>query len=387
MIKWNKTWRVAALVVATIIAALFSVRADAASAPLTTVVISLAENQTYVIPDHTSHLINTNPCQISNTSLTFPANPVDGQNLMISSAYNIMSINLNGNGHPVQGPEKISIRYESGVLYNYGAAVGWVSVLADSATHCNAKIMRTASALGAGGWQFRQPSSAYDLILDNNRMWLQCEAGGAAKAPSFAEFWCQNTIDVQSVARGNGVYATSGFYATIGNSSAPFGPGAPNDKQVEMRLVVTCRNLIAGTIWPGSLPGAGAWLQCKNGPFFIGDEVLGQRAMVDDSGNFALTHALANTSEYRTTASGGTVTIADNVSTAILAGGGAQTVLFPATPINGQELTFTLATAYTTITLDGNGKKLISGAAWGLTAGSFAKYKYRSANATWYRIG
>ena len=139
--------------------------------------------------------------------------------------------------------------------------------------------------------------------------------------------------------------------------------------------------------------GAAAWLTwgtthaTRRVPLYIGDLVGGLRAMFDVDGNFTLSYAYANASEYRTTQAGGSVTISSNVSTAILAGSGAQTVLLPVAPINGQELPITLETAYDQITLDGNGKTLIAGAALGVAAGSFARYRYRAANATWHRVG
>lgn len=313
---WSRTYRLAGWVGVALLMAILPVRAVDISGPRATVARSLAENQAYVIPDHTCHLINTNPCQISSTSLTVPGHPVDGQTLMISSFYNIQSLKLNGNGLPIKGNRKIAIRNESGVLYCYSAVVGWVPILSDPFTHCNDTAKSTAHAFGAdytaGGWWFNRPSVSWDFYLGSNRAWMQCTAGGTATTSNYLEFLCQNTLDVKSVAPGNGDFATSGFLATICNSSTNFGPGATNDKQVEAKLTVTGRNLRENSMWPGSLPGAAAWLQYQNGPFYMGDKVLGQRVMFDASGNFALTYAFANTSEYRTTASGGSVTIADN---------------------------------------------------------------------------
>jgi hypothetical protein len=80
-------------------------------------------------------------------------------------------------------------------------------------------------------------------------------------------------------------------------------------------------------------------------------------------------------------------TIPDFTDVAILAGSGTITLTFPATVYDGEELVITLETAYTAITLAGNGRTLVTGAALGVSAGSFARYRYRAANTTWHRVG
>lgn len=80
-------------------------------------------------------------------------------------------------------------------------------------------------------------------------------------------------------------------------------------------------------------------------------------------------------------------TVANNTDVQILAGSGTITVTLPATQYDGQEFVLAVETAYTAITMSGGARTLIAGAAIGVTAGSFARYRYNAATTTWHRVG
>lgn len=64
----------------------------------------------------------------------------------------------------------------------------------------------------------------------------------------------------------------------------------------------------------------------------------------------------------------------------------AGTVVFPASPVNQQELLIQSNYAVTTLTEDDNGKTIVGGAGT-IVADTVYRYKYDSTNETWYRIG
>lgn len=91
--------------------------------------------------------------------------------------------------------------------------------------------------------------------------------------------------------------------------------------------------------------------------------------------------------ELRSTATAA-FTLANGITDLILAGSGTVPVTLPSLPYDAQELTVTLETAYTAVSFVANtGQTLKAGVAMLVAAGSFASFRYRAANTTWYRIG
>lgn len=365
-----------------------------AGASLSTVRLSLPENGTYTVPDGTGHVINTAASTVYGTTFKFPAVPVAGQDLILSSTNHVQKITLNGNGTAIVGEAIISLAAGTSAVWRHNAASGWVPVVYNPASHWSATTRKIAHAFGDGGWGWYQPSKSFDYYLGSGKSWLQCTASGLAAGgyTSGLEFYSENTIDPSNSNVDNGRYSYSGLHAKIYNSSIPFGAGATSDAKIEAYLTVTCRNNQgAGCSWPGAPVGAAAWLTWGTShatyavPMYIGDLKGGQRAQFDVAGNFRTTYMSVDESVQRDTGTAD-FTVGNNVSTCILAGSGVVAMTFPAVPVNGQTLTLTLETAYTSVTLAGNGKTLIAGTI-GILAGSFATWKYRAANTTWHRVG
>ena len=81
-------------------------------------------------------------------------------------------------------------------------------------------------------------------------------------------------------------------------------------------------------------------------------------------------------------------TVPDGISWLILAGSGTVPVKFPLLPQDNQTLTISLQTAHTAVTVVANsGQTVIASAALGVGIGAFGVWRYRDANASWYRVG
>lgn len=84
-------------------------------------------------------------------------------------------------------------------------------------------------------------------------------------------------------------------------------------------------------------------------------------------------------------------TVGAGVTDVTLAGSGTVQVTTPATPYDGQLLNITLEAAYTAVTVAANtasvAQTIVAGVALTVTAGSFARFRYRAATLKWLRIG
>lgn len=92
---------------------------------------------------------------------------------------------------------------------------------------------------------------------------------------------------------------------------------------------------------------------------------------------------------YDAPLTGVTRDLEDDVETYICKPAGtiaAHTINMPVNPYDGQELTFTTTQIITSLTMAAAGKTLQAGLAAG-TANGFAKWRYRAADTTWYRVG
>jgi hypothetical protein len=93
--------------------------------------------------------------------------------------------------------------------------------------------------------------------------------------------------------------------------------------------------------------------------------------------------------QYATPLTGETHTVDDDADVVVMQPAGtiaALTLNMPASPFDGQEVAFASTQVITALTMSGNGKTLLGA----LTAGSangFAKWRYRAATTTWYRVG
>ncbi len=242
---------------------------------------------------------------------------------------------------------------------------------------------------GSAGFYFLISAQSAGFYFQPGDMSIVETAPGSTALPvTFTRLRAVNTLDVTDATAGYGAYSRSYMYGSISNSSIPFGPGATVDKPVQYWLGSVARP--SGSVFTGGPVGAQAFLGFKNGPLTIGNDAdnggayFGQ--ISDTTGAITWLAPICETSEQVITTT--STTISDNVSTVYLTGSGnpSITVMFPATPINGQELTLTLSTLYSAITLDGNGKILVGGTI-GVTAGSFGRWKYRAVDTTWYRVG
>lgn len=170
------------------------------------------------------------------------------------------------------------------------------------------------------------------------------------------------------------------------NSSIPFGVGATNDVPISWNMAAQPNAVSANANIISGVSGTALCMGWKNAPLVFGHQSNGEYARFDTSGNWITKKVNADASNTRNTGSAG-FTVPDNVTGVVMAGSGTVLVTFPANPIDGQLLEMSLETAYVAITVAGNGKTLIAGAAIVVTAGSFASWRYRAANTTWRRVG
>lgn len=367
---------------------------------ISTVEVSWNEGDTYQIPDGVSSVLNTNGVQIYNLNLIMPANPVNGQELTISSLAEIRQpTNSSGNGGTIISPIAGFVAGTS-FSYRYRASTKtWVPLVEPIQYESNGSGVRTQVTLtGTGTYQIlNHLGLSWGVSLGGASQPLtvsQATADGLSGRGIFLGFQTQNTLDVTNTSSSNGEFSWSGFQAETYNSSIPYGPGATNDDQLIAGLVNTGQMFVggAGVNWPawnGAPGGAFNWLSFSSAPLLCGSPFgNGEAFRINNTNcNFSVSKALAITSEDRDTGTSN-FTVANNVTNVILAGSGTVQVMMPAIPVDGQLVNITLETNYSGVTVTNNsGQTIITGAAIGSTSGSFATFRYRLANTKWYRVG
>lgn len=357
---------------------------------------------TYTIADGVSHLVNSAAGTTYTKTIKLPAGPIENQYITISNgAYNVQTLTINSNGAEINAPGVtgshpnklfvISLAKYGSCTFSYTAANGWQPVVLDRMYHSDASTNEVGAAYsGTNGAGFRWtcPNVSQDYYMQQGLFWTQSTASGAGGTATRVGFWAQNTIDYGNATAGYAQYSYAGNDLTIYNSSIAFGGGATNDKQVEYYNRVTCRNHSANNFFTGQTSGAGVYTLWKNAPHHFADLTLGRLASFLELGNFSLVKPLCNESAAESTATGThTITVPANIELAVLSGSGTATVEFPSSPSNGQNFTISLTTAYTTVTPQATGKTLSTGAAVGVTAGSFASWRYFTTGTIWVRVG
>lgn len=99
---------------------------------------------------------------------------------------------------------------------------------------------------------------------------------------------------------------------------------------------------------------------------------------------------VAGNLNYQVPLTGFSITCANGDNTLVLDPAGtlaSGTVTMPATPVDKQEITISSTQVVTALTVSANTGQTIKGAITTIAANGFAKWKYRSTNTTWYRIG
>lgn len=99
---------------------------------------------------------------------------------------------------------------------------------------------------------------------------------------------------------------------------------------------------------------------------------------------------LVQTIQFATPTAGQTVTITAGTQNLILKPAGTLatlTVVMPTTPANGTTVAIASTQIVTTLTHSAGGSDTLNGALAAFTANGFAKYIYRTADTSWYRIG
>lgn len=353
----------------------------------------------FTVPDGTGRVVLSPTSKQYYGDLTLPPNPVNGQRLEIvnASQFSAQYIALLGNGKTILGDATIQLPGAEGgkktglsaYTLGYTTALGWFPVQSNPmfSSVASGDIKNVGFFPGGGGIGWSWPNGSADAYLQLGAFILQSTNSGTGAMPTHLRNWVQSTPDVTDTSPNYFRYSWNGFLASCNNSSIPFGAGATNDRPLS--LILACQPN-AASYGGSNISGVGggnyvlSWASAV--PFIFGSPTAGEHARFDTLGNFIATKVVADASEVRNTGTA-SFTVSDNVSTCILAGSGTITLTFPATPVNGQDLTITLETAYTAITLAGNGKTIITGAALGVSAGSFARYRYRAANTTWHRVG
>lgn len=363
--------------------------------------VEVAYTGTYTVPDGTGAVMLNPTTKRYSGTITLPLNPVNGQTLIIAnvSAYALLAQTLAGNGKTIVGDSVITLPANSGgVLANNGAYAlqyatsrGWFPVAFNPMfTEVPAGTSALVGYLPNGGglnWKWDNGASC-DVSLSPGLWKLQSTNSGVGGTGNPTRIRCQmdSTLDPSNVTANYGRYSYAGYQATMANSSIPFGAGATNDAPLEFILGLTPNAVGASGIIIAGITGASLCLGWKNAPLIFGHLTGGEHARFDTAGNFNTLKMLCDSSEQRDTGTAG-FTVSNNVTNVILAGSGTVAVTFPSTPVNGQSLVVTLEAAYTAVTFAGNGKTIVTGAAMGVTAGSFAHYRYRAANTTWHRVG
>ena len=356
---------------------------------------------TYTVPDGVGCVMLVPTAKRYSGTITLPANPVNGQTLTIAnvSTFALLGQTLAGNGKPIVGDTVITFPTVSGGMtannsaytLQYNATIGWVPV-SFNPMFCevgagSTKTVGYLSNNGGVNWKWDNGASC-DANLTPGVWQLQSTNSGVGGTgnPSVIKFLAESTLNPSSVTANYGRYSWAGFMATMPNSTITFGAGATNDAPMEMVIGLQPNAASASGQMITGINGTALCFGWKNAPLVFGHRTSGEYARFDTSGNFNTLKMLCDSSEQRDTGTAG-FTVSNNITNVILAGSGTVAVTFPATPVNGQSLNITLETAYTAVTFAGNGKTIVAGAAMGVTAGSFARYRYRAANTTWHRVG
>ncbi len=353
---------------------------------------------TITIADNISSLHITGGATIYNLTINMPANPVDGQFLTISTAAAtpIYRLTHGGNGKTISRA-MTGMMAQTAVTYRYKASITtWILVteptrLGEYSTG-NTTVMHYED--GTGGIRYDWLGSwSWSIYFTNGRILNQATADGQSTRTGNIAFQTDNTLDVTNSAATNGQYAYSGYVADTYNSSSAYAGGQTNNAQLNLYLANVGQKFAGGNnvpSWTGAAAGIAHYLSFNNAPFRFGVQGSSGFQVFEvgqTDGNFQLFRGYANKSEQRDTGTA-SFTVTDNLSNVILAGSGTITVTLPAAPIDGQEVNIMLETAYTGITIAANsGQTIVAGATMGVTAGSFAKYRYRTANTKWYRAG
>lgn len=358
------------------------------------------EGGTLDIPDGVSSVLNTSGAQIYAFAIVMPANPVNGQPLTITSLAEVRQpTHSSGNGGSIISPIAGFVAGTS-FTYRYRASTKtWVPLVEPIQYESNGSGVRTLTTLtGAGTFQLlNHLGLSWGLSLGGASQPLmvsQATADGQSGRGSFLGYQSQNTLNVNDASSTNGEFSWGGYQAVTYNSSIPYGGGASNDDPLILGLVNTGQMFVGGSgvnwpAWNGAPAGAWNWLSFSSKPLICGAPYGAGEAFRIDHTNcvFAFAKAIAITGEDRDTSSAN-FTVADFVGNVVLDGSGTVQVTMPPNPINGQRLDLMLGTNYVAVSVAANaGQTIVTGAAIGATAGSFASWRYRLANTTWYRIG
>lgn len=270
-------------------------------------------------------------------------------------------------------------RMGASFLFRYDAATQKFRDAGSTITQAGTGLQKQTLAF----FPINYTGSYTDLNLTEGQVQLQCGNSGYNGAPNQVRVGSESTL-FYAPANGSGAYSVATVYSQTGYY----------DNASFSKLALTTRPVTnTELIFPGSTRvGDRNRLEITGGQGLIGGSLAGNTTNGewfewDTNGNYLTYKGHGHRGEQRDTSTGtAAITINDNISKLILAGSGTHTVNFPAAPFDGQEQILTLETAYTGLTLAGNGKTLIGGSI-SVTAGSFGRWAYRAANTTWHRIG
>jgi len=239
-------------------------------------------------------------------------------------------------------------------------------------------------------------SSATDFVLNNGSLYVQHSNIGTGGTQATLGLYAEGTLDVANV---TGTYATGSSVETfsrqvsyssewvirLGNAVVPHYntagafPGLPTGVVGKRHAAIR----LNGTRYTDSKHWGGIAIGAQSGALYNGSW-----AFFSEYGGFYTQRAGGTISEQRDTATTGTIAATEYTASLSLAGGGTVTVNVPQTPEDGQEWTVFLEAGYTGITLapGAAGATILAGTV-GLTAGSFARWRYRTASNTWRRVG
>lgn len=243
-------------------------------------------------------------------------------------------------------------------------------------------------AVAVGGAALGFAMSGYtDIKFQTSNIQIQSGNSGYNGAPTDCRVFAQSTLTNARSAAAITAGAQQYSHCRMGAETTYY----EDTRRVALYLHTTPLPNVE-TIFPGSTEAGerNRFIITGGQGLIVGSDTdnsyNGKWSQYDTWGNAAFLRSWGNASRQKSVVTSGTVIIAVGVTNLILAGSGSVTTALPATPYDGQIASIQVRTAYTAITISGNGMGVTTGAAIGTSAGSFASFRFDSTDSTWDRM-
>lgn len=242
-------------------------------------------------------------------------------------------------------------------------------------------------AVASGGATLHYSMNGYsDIKFQTSNIQIQAGNSGYNGAPVDCRIFAQSTVTNARSAAQVTAGAQNYSHCRIGTETTYY----EDSRRVSMYLHTTPIPNVE-TIFPNATEtGERNRFIVSGGQGLIigsdsGNSYNGKWSQYDTWGNASFLRSWGNASRQKDTVTTGTVTIGMGVTNLILAGSGTVTVALPATPYDGQIASLQIRTAYTGITVSGNGMS-IGGSVVSPSAGGFASWRFDSTDSIWDRM-